>query len=148
MAGPDFDSEIKQLQATMKHHRQGARPRRRCASEIADLGEQVAAPDLWDDQSNATRVTGRLSALQGELDRFTSLQSRIDDLELMVEMAREEDDADALADAERELARLHKSVEHARGPHPPLRRVRRPRGDRHASARAPAASTRPTSPRC
>jgi peptide chain release factor 2 len=22
--------------------------------EIADLGEQVAAPDLWDDQANAT----------------------------------------------------------------------------------------------
>ena len=41
--------------------------------EIADLGEQVAAPDLWDDQANATRVTGRLSALQGELDRFTGL---------------------------------------------------------------------------
>ena len=39
--------------------------------EIADLGEQVAAPDLWDDQDNATRVTGRLSALQGELDRVT-----------------------------------------------------------------------------
>jgi len=71
----------------------------------------VAAPDLWDDQSNATWVTGRLSALQGEVDRFSSLQSRIDDLELMVEMAREENDTDALADAERELARLHKSVE-------------------------------------
>ena len=41
--------------------------------EIADLGEQVAAPDLWDDQDNATRVTGRLSALQGELDKFTGL---------------------------------------------------------------------------
>src|SRR4029077_16018387 len=52
-----------------------------------------------------------LSALQGEVDRFSSLQGRIDDLELMVEMAREESDTDALADAERELARLHKWVE-------------------------------------
>ena len=33
--------------------------------EIADLGEQVAAPDLWDDQANATRVTGRLSGAPG-----------------------------------------------------------------------------------
>ena len=32
--------------------------------EIADLGEQVAVPDLWDDQANAQRVTGRLSVLQ------------------------------------------------------------------------------------
>ena len=33
-------------------------------AEIADLSEQVAAPDLWNDQSNAQRVTGRLSVLQ------------------------------------------------------------------------------------
>ena len=110
MAGPDFDSEIKQLQATMSTIGK-VLDLPAMASEIADLAEQVAAPDLWDDQSNATRVTGRLSALQGEVDRFSSLQSRIDDLELMVEMAREENDTDALADAERELARLHKSVE-------------------------------------
>src|SRR6188472_3816692 len=79
--------------------------------EIADLGEQVAAPDLWDDQANATRVTGRLSALQGEVDRFAGLSDRIDDLAIMVEMAREESDAEALADAERELDRIKKSVE-------------------------------------
>jgi peptide chain release factor 2 len=48
--------------------------------EIADLGEQVASPDLWDDQDNATRVTGRLSLIQGELDRFLALESRIEDL--------------------------------------------------------------------
>ena len=80
-------------------------------TEIADLGEQVAAPDLWDDQENATRVTGRLSALQGELDRFTDLNGRVDDLGIMVEMAQEEGDADALAEAEAELGRLKKSVE-------------------------------------
>ena len=110
MAGPDFDSEIKQLQATMSTIGK-VLDLPAVESEIADLAEQLAAPDLWDDQTNATRVTGRLSALQGEVDRFSSLQSRIDDLELMVEMAREENDTDALADAERELARLHKSVE-------------------------------------
>ena len=79
--------------------------------EIADLGEQVAAPDLWDDQDNATKVTGRLSALQGEVDRFDGLSGRIDDLEIMVELSQDEGDADALADAERELGRIKKSVE-------------------------------------
>ena len=63
-----------------------------CAREIDDLGEQVAAPDLWDDQDNATRVTGRLSALQGEVDRFAALGGRIEDLEIMVELGREEGD--------------------------------------------------------
>ncbi len=110
VAGPDFDTEIKQLQATMSTIGQvldldGMR------REIADLGEQVAAPDLWDDQANATRVTGRLSALQGELDRFTDLQSRIEDLGALVELGQEEDDAASMAEAEAELVKIKKSVE-------------------------------------
>jgi peptide chain release factor 2 len=80
-------------------------------AEIADLGERVAAPDLWDDQENATRVTGRLSALQGQLDRFTELDGRIDDVEIMVELAQEENDASTLAEADAELGKIHKTVE-------------------------------------
>ncbi|MGI8523188.1 MAG: peptide chain release factor 2 [Nocardioides sp.] len=110
MAGTDFDVEIKQLQATMNTIGQvldldGMR------AEIASLGEQVAAPDLWDDQENATRVTGRLSLLQGQVDRFTELHQRVEDLGIMVELSQEEHDASALADAETELTRLKKSVE-------------------------------------
>jgi len=110
VAGPDFETQIKQLQATM-HTIEQVLDLDSMRAEIADLGEQVAAPDLWDDQANAQRVTGRLSGLQGELDRFTSLQDRLDDLSLMVEMAREEGDADSMAESEKELARLHKAVE-------------------------------------
>lgn len=110
MAGIDYEAEIKQLQATMKTIGSVLNIDR-MRGEIADLSEQVAAPDLWDDVDSATRITGRLSALQGELDRFTGLESRIEDLGLMVEMAREEGDADSLADSERELNRIKKSVE-------------------------------------
>ena len=110
MAGPDYDTEIKQLQATMQTIGQvldldGMR------SEIADLGDQVAAPDLWDDVANATRITGRLSALQGTLDRFNELSTRIEDIGIMVELGQEEGDEDSLADAERELGRVKKAVE-------------------------------------
>ena len=110
MAGPDFDTEIKQLRATMSTIEQvlDISAMRR---EIDDLGEQVAAPDLWDDQANATRVTGRLSVLQSEVDRFADLSDRIDDLEIMVQLGQEEGDAGVLADAERELAKIRKSVE-------------------------------------
>jgi peptide chain release factor 2 len=110
VAGPDFDTEIKQLLATMSTIGQvldldGMR------REIADLGEQVAAPDLWDDQANATRVTGRLSGLQGELDRFRDLERRIGDLGALVELGQEEDDAASMAEAEAELTKIKKSVE-------------------------------------
>ncbi|HYH73771.1 MAG TPA: peptide chain release factor 2 [Nocardioides sp.] len=110
MAGIDYDAEIKQLQATMKTIGQ-VLDLDRMRTEIADLSEQVAAPDLWDDVDSATRVTGRLSALQGELDRYTGLETRIEDLGLMVEMAQEAGDADSLRDSEAELLRIKKSVE-------------------------------------
>jgi peptide chain release factor 2 len=110
VANRDYDSEIKQLQATMvtigKVLDLDALRR-----EIAELGEEVADPNLWDDQANAQRVTGRLSLVQGEVDRFVALSSRLEDVELMIEMAGEENDDSALADADHELMRISKAVE-------------------------------------
>ena len=110
MAGTDFDTEIKQLQATL-HTIEQVLDLPAMKAEIADLQEQVGAPDLWDDQANAQRVTGRLSLLQGELERFEQLRSRVEDLGVLVELGEEEGDADSLAEAETELGRLKKAVE-------------------------------------
>lgn len=110
VAGPDYDVEIKQLQATMRTIEQ-VLDLEAMKSEIADLGEQVAAPDLWDDQANATRVTGRLSDLQGQVERFEALSGRIEDLGILVELGQEEGDADSLAEAERELGKIKAAVE-------------------------------------
>jgi peptide chain release factor 2 len=110
VAGPDLDTEIKQLQATM-HTIEQVLDLDRMRAEIADLGEQVAAPDLWDDQDNATQVTGRLSDLQGQVDRFSELQGRLDDVTIMVELSRDEGDQATLTEAEAELRKIAKSVE-------------------------------------
>jgi len=110
VAGPDFDQEIKHLSATMRTIEQ-VLDIDAMRAEVVDLGEQVAAPDLWDDQANAQRVTGRLSGLQGELERFDGLRDRIDDLGVLVELGTEEGDADSMAEAETELNRLKKAVE-------------------------------------
>jgi peptide chain release factor 2 len=110
VAGPDYETRIKQLQATM-HTIEQVLDLDRIRRELAALGDQVAAPDLWNDQANAQRVTGRLSVLQGDLDRFTSLQTRLDDVAMLIEMAQEEGDEESLADSDKELARISKAVE-------------------------------------
>jgi len=110
VAGPAFETQIKQRQATM-HTIEQVLDLVTLRGEIADLGEQVAAPDLWDDQANAQRVTGRLSVLQSDLDRFTELQDRLDDLGILLELAQEESDADSMREAESELRKIHKAVE-------------------------------------
>jgi peptide chain release factor 2 len=75
-------------------------------SEIAELEQQAAAPDLWNDVEAAQSVTSRLSYLQGDVRRVEELRSRLEDVGLMHEMAAEEDDAATTAETERELASI------------------------------------------
>lgn len=82
----------------------------RLAAEIAELGEKAAAPDLWDDVDAAQKVTSALSHKQAELKRITELEQRLDDLDVLIEMAREADDADAAAEAADELASIEKTL--------------------------------------
>ena len=82
-------------------------------ARIAELSEQAAAPDLWDDPDAAQVVTSNLSHAQADLKRVEDLGSRIDDLEAMVEMAGEEEGDDAaelLAEAESDLASISKDL--------------------------------------
>ncbi|KHL19604.1 peptide chain release factor 2 [Mumia flava] len=106
----DYDAALKALGTTMTSI-ESVLDLDAMRAEIADLQEQVAAPDLWDDQANAQRVTGRLSVLQAELERVSGLRSRIDDLAVLVELGTEEGDSDVLAEADVELGRLEQAVE-------------------------------------
>ena len=105
----DFAVELKELRATMKSVSDvtdmGA-----LRAQITDLEEQSGAPDLWDDPDKAQQVTSALSRANSEIERIETMDQRIDDLEVLVEMATEENDADTLAEAERELISIRKAV--------------------------------------
>ena len=75
-------------------------------AEIARLSEEAGAPDLWDDTDKAQKITSALSHRQSELARVTGIERRLDDLEVMVELANEMDDEDAAEEARHELAEL------------------------------------------
>ncbi|CAN5185738.1 peptide chain release factor 2 [soil metagenome] len=109
MAIPDFIERLKELQATLTSIEK-VLDLDSVRTEIAELQEEVGVPELWDDQANAQKVTSRLSLLQSELERVTGLRQRTDDVEILIELAREEGDADSVAEAETELARLDKSI--------------------------------------
>lgn len=82
----------------------------RLESEIRELSEQAGAPDLWDDTAHAQKVTSALSHRQSELKRITELQSKLDDLDVLIDMAREADDADAADEAAAELDAIEKTL--------------------------------------
>lgn len=83
----------------------------RLEAEIADLSEKAGVPDLWDDPEAAQKITSALSHRQSELARITGIERRLDDLDVLVEMATEgEGDAASAAEAEVELKALTKQM--------------------------------------
>ncbi|MBH0024471.1 peptide chain release factor 2 [Salinibacterium sp. NSLL150] len=105
----DFSDDIAALRSTFADIRQVV-DTDRLTSEIARLSEAAGAPDLWDDTDKAQKVTSDLSHRQAELAKINSISSRLDDLEIMVELANEESDDQAAADARTELRGIKKTL--------------------------------------
>jgi peptide chain release factor 2 len=106
----DFSEEIPHLRSTLTSIEK-VTDLDALKARIASLEEEAAVPDLWDDVENAQQVTSRLSHAQAELRRIDELSSRIDDLEVMVELAAEEDDAETEAEAESEFTSIRKALD-------------------------------------
>ncbi len=79
-------------------------------AQVAELEVLASAPDLWDDQANAQRVTGKLSVLQADIGRIKNLRSRVDDVQVLWEMGEAESDQGILDEANAELISLEKSI--------------------------------------
>ena len=109
MAAQDTSTELADLDRALSSIEAVLDPDAKRA-EIATLQEEVAAPDLWDDQENAQRVTSRLSRLQSEVERLEKLRGRLDDLPVLCELAAEEGDEASRAEAERELTGLKDEI--------------------------------------
>lgn len=106
----DFSAEIPVLRSTLESIEK-VTDLDALTARIADLEEQAAAPDLWDDPEAAQKVTSDLSHAQAEKRRVSELSSRIDDLEVMVELGEEEGDSQLAEDAENELASIRKALD-------------------------------------
>src|SRR5699024_10830669 len=109
VASIDFSAEIPQLRSTLASIEQ-VTDVEALDARIADLEQQASAQNLWDDVENAQKVSAALSHAQSERRRISVLASRIEDREVMVELAAEEDDADSLSEAEEELTSNHKTL--------------------------------------
>ncbi|WEV79608.1 peptide chain release factor 2 [Janibacter cremeus] len=108
----DFTSEIQNLRTTMSSVRE-VTDLEALEARIADLEQQAAAPDLWDDPDTAQGVTSELSRANHERERIVTMDARIDDLEALVEMGLEEggeEGSEVLVEAEAELAKVAKAV--------------------------------------
>jgi peptide chain release factor 2 len=73
---------------------------------LEELQDLAAQPDLWDDPNRAREVTTELSGIEQDVARLGGLSERLDDLEVLEELAHEEDDASSGAEVEAGLAAI------------------------------------------
>ncbi len=106
----DLLEQLKALDATLRSV-EAVVDLDRLRREKADLEEQAAVPNLWDDPAEAQKVTSRLSYVQGEINRVQRLRSRLDDAGVLVELAEGENDPGALEEASGEVTALVKAID-------------------------------------
>ena len=68
-------------------------------AELSELREQASSPDLWDDPDKARAVSQRLARIEALFDKIASIESNIDDAEVLVELADEAGDEESRQEA-------------------------------------------------
>ncbi|CAB4841757.1 unannotated protein [freshwater metagenome] len=109
VAAREYDLEIAGIDATLVSIEKVLNlPKLR--ADAIEFEAAAGVPNLWDDPENAQKVTSKLSRVQSEIKRLTELRQRVEDLPILIELAQSESDANALADAERELDSVTKAI--------------------------------------
>jgi peptide chain release factor 2 len=105
-----LSDSLKQLDATLRSI-EAVLDVGRMRREQADLEQVVSAPDLWDDQGNAQKITSRLSYVQAEITRLERLRAQLDDAHVLLELSEAEDDADSMVEVGAEVTALRKAID-------------------------------------
>lgn len=109
MSELDLGAEIADLRVTLGHIQDALNPAA-LEAEIAELEQEAADPKLWDNQERAQAVTSRLSRAKASLAAPRELGQRLDDLEVLVEMANAEVDEAVKREATAEFQALGKAI--------------------------------------
>jgi peptide chain release factor 2 len=102
----ELSEELQTLSATL-HSINSVLDPETMRTQLAELEEAAADPELWNDQDRAQKVTRRMASLRADLARLDALRTRLDDLSAAVEL----EDADLLAEAETSLPELRADID-------------------------------------
>jgi len=71
----------------------------------------MAAPDFWDDNERAQKLIAESNAVKSVVDDFGALNKEYEDLEVLVELAEEEDDESMAEELKTGIAQLMRKLE-------------------------------------
>ena len=79
--------------------------------ELIEYQEDMASPGFWDDLERAQKINQKCHATESRIQSYESLISRADDIEVMMELAEEEDDASMASEIRGEFDKLNADLE-------------------------------------
>ena len=79
--------------------------------ELETLQEETAQPDFWNDPPNAQKITQRVSNLRNDVEQYRKLYAQLEDLQVLLGLAIEEDDQTVSEEIQADLKRIAAEVE-------------------------------------
>ncbi len=79
--------------------------------QIDELNEEMNQPDFWNDTERSTRVNKKLGALKNRLAHYEKLLATADDIDTMMELAKEENDEDMAGEVGAEVEKLKEQAD-------------------------------------
>lgn len=87
-----------------------------CAEKIEELHEKAAEPGFWDDLEKSQEVLQQTRNLESKVERYNKFKSSFEDIEVMLEMAAEEDEdtqAEMTEEIQAEITKLKEELDAA-----------------------------------
>lgn len=109
MSDLDLAAEIKQLRQTFGTIKEVINPVR-LGEEVIELEKKASEGDLWDNPEQASKITSQLARSKEKLNALRSISSRLDDLEVLIELANDAEDASVQSEAKSELREIEKII--------------------------------------
>lgn len=81
------------------------------AEELEALQSEASKPDLWNNSQHAQRVTQRLANLEEEIGQYGKLHSQLEDIQVLLELAIEENDENLSEEISRNLEDIGQQIE-------------------------------------
>ncbi len=68
-------------------------------------------PSFWEDIKRSQKVNKEVKLLKNKIQKYESIKSRIEDIEVLIQLGMEEDDSSLMEEIRKELSSLEKDVE-------------------------------------
>ncbi len=78
--------------------------------ELSEIEKEMSSPNFWNDTQKAQKLSQERNRIEAQLNAFSSVEQKIDDSEVLIEMAEEEGDEELLKEAENNLKEVEKEL--------------------------------------